>query len=244
MKVVAIMQARMGSTRLPGKVLLDIAGEPMLVRDMNRLQRAKKLDQIVIATTTEPQDDQIEVFCDQRGWACFRGSEQDVLDRYYRTALAYDADVIVRITSDCPLIEPAVVDEVIAFFLASAPAYDYVANFWPERTFPRGLDTEVFSMETLQKAWQEDQNPSTREHVTPYIYLNPNHFCIGRFTHQIDLSHHRWTVDTPEDLRLIQNIYDHFGHDQFHWHDVLALLERNPEWMHINQHIEQKKISS
>ena len=244
MNIVAIMQARMGSTRLPGKVLLDIAGDTMLARAVKRLQRANKLSKIVIATTTETVDDQLAAYCAQMRWACVRGSETDVLDRYYKAATQYQADVVVRITSDCPLIEPEIVDKVITHFLAADPAYDYTANFLPARTVPRGLDTEVFTMEALKRAWQEDQNANTREHVTPYLYQQTKLFSVGGFTNPFDYSHHRWTVDTPEDLELIRRIYHHFGHDKFNWHDVLALLKDNPDWLLINQHIEQKKVDA
>lgn len=244
MNIVAIMQARMGSTRLPGKVLLDIAGETMLARAVKRLQKAKTLSKIVVATTTETVDDQLVAYCAQMQWACTRGSETDVLDRYYKAATQYQADMVVRITSDCPLIEPEIVDQVVAHFLAANPAYDYVSNVFQFRTFPRGLDTEVFTMEALKRAWQEDQNASTREHVTPYLYQQPELFSVGGFSNPVDYSHHRWTVDTPEDLELIRRIYDHFRHDKFNWHDVLALLKENPDWLLINQHIEQKKIGA
>lgn len=242
MKVVAIMQARMGSTRLPGKVLLDIGGEPMLQRDMNRLQRAKTLDQIVVATTKESQDDRLADLCAERQWTCFRGSTNDVLDRYYQAAVRYEADVIIRITSDCPLIEPELVDALVSQFLTSLPKFDYMANFFPRRTFPRGLDAEVFTMAALARAWREDQNPATREHVTPYIYQLPKQFAVGGFSSDVDYSFHRWTVDTPEDLALVRRIYDHFGHDRFNWQDVLSLLSENDAWLQLNQHVEQKKI--
>lgn len=244
MNVVAIMQARMGSTRLPGKVLLDIAGEPMLARAVKRLQRAQTLNKIVIATTTEPADDQLATYCARQQWHFFRGSQDDVLDRYFKTATQYQAKVIVRITSDCPLIEPEIIDQIVSQFLTPDTTFDYMANFMPHRTFPRGLDTEVFSMEALKRAWQEDKNPATREHVTPYLYQHPEMFSIGGFTSTADYSSHRWTVDTPEDLELVRRVYTYFGHNRFDWQEVLSLLKNNPEWLLINQHIEQKKIGS
>jgi spore coat polysaccharide biosynthesis protein SpsF len=241
-KVVAIVQARMGSTRLPGKVLLDLVGEPMLVRDMNRLARAETLDKVVIATTVEPADDAIVNLCEERAWSYFRGSEEDVLDRYYQAAKIYGAEAVVRITSDCPLIEPEVVDQVVHEFLERQPDVDYASNTAPERTFPRGLDTEVMRFDALEQAWREDDNPAWREHVTPYIRRHPELFKIYGVLNDEDLSHLRWTVDTPEDLAFVRQIYEHFGHDQFSWHEVLALLDRHPEWRAINRDVQQKVI--
>ena len=243
MKVVAIIQARMGSTRLPGKVLLDLAGEPVLVRCVNRTGRAQILDEVVVATTVQPADDAIVRLCAERGWPCFRGSEEDVLDRYYRAAVAHQADIVVRITSDCPLIEPQVVDRVVREFLEQQPAVDYACNVLPRRTFPRGLDTEVMSFDVLEQARHEDLNPAGREHVTPYIQYNPDLFRICGIMNEVDFSHMRWTVDTPEDLAFVRHIYEHFGHDRFSWHEVLTLLEQHPEWLGINRHVVQKKVS-
>jgi len=164
MRIVAIIQARMGSTRLPGKVLLDLAGEPVLARVVNRTQRATMLDEIVIATTTESRDEAIVELCSSRDWAYFRGSEDDVLDRYYQAAKKHHAEVVVRITSDCPLIEPEIIDLVIWKFLEE-DSLDYVSNILSPRTFPRGLDVETMTFEALKRAWQEDKNPAWREHV-------------------------------------------------------------------------------
>ncbi len=243
MKIVAIIQARMGSNRLPGKVLMDLAGEPMLGRCVNRVRRAHTVDEVVIATTVEPADEVIVNLCIERGWACFRGSETDVLDRYYRTAQIHQADIIVRITSDCPLIEPEVIDRVVQEFLQRQPQVDYASNTLSDsRTFPRGLDTEVMNFEGLERAWREDDNPAWREHVTPYLYRNPNLFWLFRVTNEVDYSHLRWTVDTPEDLAFVRRVYDHFGHDHFSWCEVLATLDKYPEWMAINRDIQQKVI--
>lgn len=242
MRVVAIVQARMGSTRLPGKVLLDLAGEPMLARDMNRLSRAGRIDETVVATTVKRADDPIVELCRQRSWLYFRGSEEDVLDRYYRAAKARRAEGVVRITSDCPLIEPEIVDRVVSEFLQRQPMIDYASNTVPERTFPRGLDTEVVRFEALEKAWRQDDNPTWREHVTAYIRHHPRRFRSHGVLNSKDLSHLRWTVDTPQDLAFVRRIYEHFGHDRFSWREVLALLERKPEWLAINQEVEQKTV--
>lgn len=241
MKVVAIIQARTGSTRLPGKVLLDLAGEPMLARVVNRSRRATMLDKIVVATTTNFRDHTIAELCSSRGWTYFRGSENDVLDRYYRAAKKHQADIVVRITSDCPLIEPEIIDLVVREFLRDG-SLDYASNTLPPRTFPRGLDVEVMSFEALERAWKEDKNPAWREHVTPYIYRNPEKFVLKTITNNRDVSYMRWTVDTPEDLAFIRLIYKHFGHDRFSWHEVFGLLEEHPELLEINKDIEQKRV--
>ena len=241
MKIVAIIQARIGSTRLPDKVSADIAGQPMLAHVVNRTRRAKALDAVVVATTTQPADDAIVRVCQKRGWPYFRGSEEDVLDRYYQAASAFLADVIVRITSDCPLIEPEIIDKVVDEFRHYSPAVDYVSNILT-RTFPQGLDVEVMSFDALKKAWQEDDNPAWREHVTPYIWRHPEKFKIRNIANDMDYSYMRWTVDTIEDLTFVRHIYDYFKNDTFSWRDVLHLLEMHPEWMEINRHVQQKAI--
>jgi len=240
-KVVAIIQARMGSTRLPGKVLEDIAGRPMLEYVVNRTCRAKNLDDIVVATTTQLTDGIIVDLCQKRGWHFFRGGEEDVLDRYYRAALAFNADIIVRITSDCPLIEREIIDKAAKEFLSSYPEVDYVSNTLTH-TFPRGLDVEVMSFNAVEQAWREDSNPAWREHVTPYIYCHPEKFRIRNVANDVDYSYMRWTVDTIEDLTFIRKIYDHFQNDTFTWRDVIDLLKIHPGWLKINQHVQQKVV--
>jgi len=242
MKVAAIVQARMGSTRLPGKVLLDLFGETVLDRTINRVRRAQTLDEVVVATTTEAADDVIAHLCAQRRWHCFRGNHHDVLDRYCQAAIAHQADIVVRLTSDCPLIEPTVIDWVVQAFLDRQPALDYAANTLPPRTFPRGLDTEVMSFDVLQCAWREDSNLAWREHVTPYIYRTPGRFRLYAVSNPVDYSSMRWTVDTDEDLAFARRIYEHFGHDNFSWHEVLSVLEQHSEWLRINQTVAQKIV--
>ncbi len=239
MKTVVIIQARLGSTRLPGKVLLDLAGEPMLARVVNRVRRARRVDEVVIATTTETRDDELERICTQRGWPCYRGSEQDVLDRYYQASKAHGADVIVRITSDCPLIEPTLIDAIIE--RRELEQADFTSNTI-HRTYPRGLDTEVFPFAVLETAWCEDRNPAWREHVTPFITNHPERFSNVQVTNGDDHSNLRWTVDTPEDFALVQNIFTHFQGDEFTREDVLAVLAVHPEWVKINAGIEQKVV--
>ncbi len=241
MKVVAIIQARMSSTRLPKKVMEDLAGEPMLARVYSRSRQTKILNEVIIATTTQTADDAIVNLCQERCWPSFRGSEDDVLDRYYRTALACKANVIVRITADCPLIEPVIIDRVVNEFLSYYPEVQYVSNALT-RTFPRGLDVEVMSFNALKKAWEEDDNPVWREHVTTYIRRHPEKFKIFNVANDIDYSHLRWTVDTIEDLTFVRKIYEYFRNDTFTWSEVLHLLEIHPEWLKINQHVVQKEV--
>ncbi len=242
MNVVAIIQARMGSTRVPGKVLEDICGQPMLARTARRVQRARGVDTVVVATTVRAEDDVVEELCQAEGWACYRGNETDLLDRYYQAAQQQSADVIVRITSDCPLIDPSVVDLVLQEFLGHEPLLDYASNINPTRTFPRGLDVEVVRFEALEVAWREDSNPSWREHVTPYIHLNPDRFSIRCIKHETDCSEWRWTVDTPQDLKLVRLIYGFFGNDVFTWQDARALMLDRPDWARINSDVVQKPI--
>ncbi|MBX3054997.1 MAG: glycosyltransferase family protein [Anaerolineae bacterium] len=239
-KTVVIIQARMGSTRLPGKALRDIAGQPMLAWVVARARRAALVDEVVVATTLSPADAAIVAECERLQVACFRGSEEDVLDRYYRAAQAYQADVVVRITSDCPLIEPAIIDQVIGIFQESGA--DYASNTLA-RTFPRGLDTEVFSMVALGQTWEAATAPFQRAHVTPYMYQNPYLFRLVGVTAGEDYGRYRWTVDTVEDWQLVQAIYEHFAPRQdFGWQEVLQLLAEAPQLAAINAHIAQKEL--
>jgi spore coat polysaccharide biosynthesis protein SpsF len=242
LRIVAIIQARIGSTRLPGKVLLALAGKPMLAHDLNRVHRAHTLHEIVVATTDQPADDRVAGLCTQLGFPCFRGSEADVLDRYYKAAVESKADAIVRVTSDCPLIDPEIIDLVTEDFLSGQPLVQYVNTAIPKNTYPRGLDVEIARFDVLERAWLEDKNPAWREHVTPYIYRHPELFCIRGVCSDTDYSHLRWTVDTPEDFELVKRIYEHFGHNHFGWREVLDVLKQNPEWIEINRNVVQKQV--
>lgn len=243
MRVVGIVQARMGSTRLPGKVLRELAGRPMLAWVCERLSCSRLLDGVGVATTVLPADDAIDALCRARGWQVHRGSELDVLGRFRDAASKWDADVIVRVTSDCPLIDPQVVDMVVATFLAVVPTSDYASNTLT-RTYPRGLDVEVFSRVALEKAALEDADPATREHVTPYLYRHPDVFRLVDVKNAVDLSAHRWTVDTPEDFELVRRILDVLGGRPFATRDVLELLAKNPEWLALNASVLQKAVPS
>jgi spore coat polysaccharide biosynthesis protein SpsF len=242
MQTVAIIQARLGSTRLPGKVLLDLAGRPMLERVVSRVRRAGTIDRVLVATTVEDRDRPLVEMCDELGVDVWRGSENDVLDRYRGAAAATGAGTVVRITSDCPFIDPGVIDRVVGAFRAAAPAVDYASNIAPVRCWPRGLDTEVFSFAALDRAWREDRDPALREHVTPYIYRHPETFRLLNVTMDADASVHRWTVDTPEDFALAAAVYDRFGHDRFSWREALDLVEREPALSALNAHVEQKVL--
>jgi spore coat polysaccharide biosynthesis protein SpsF len=238
MKTAAIIQARMGSTRLPGKVLLDLGGETVLARVVRRLVRAKLLDEVLVATTTASADDAIVRECSRLGVSHFRGSELDVLDRYYSAASRAGTGVIVRITSDCPLIDPALVDQTIELFFEQQA--DYASNVLP-RTYPRGLDVEAFATNALERAWREAEAQHQREHVTPYFYEHPDLFRLSFLNGDRDWSHYRWTLDTVEDLDLIRTIYGHFeNRDEFDWHDVIALMQREPDLERLNAHVTQK----
>jgi len=241
MRVVAIIQARMGSSRLPGKVMLDLAGEPMLRRDVNRVRRARMLDETLIATTTELPDDAIAEYCRANGIAVFRGSENDVLDRYCRAAREHRADAVVRITSDCPLIDPQLIDEVIDCFVRAGDL-DYASNVFPHRRYPRGLDTEIVRFDVLERLRRRTSDRISREHVTAYIQRNPGQFRLACTPCPQDYSHMRWTVDTQEDYDLVRRVYEHFGHDEFSWTDVLGLLERHPDWLELNRDVRQKEL--
>lgn len=240
MKVVAIIQARMGSTRLPGKVLCDLDGKPMLARVVTRARRAAQINEVIVATSTLAADQEITALCAERGWPFFRGDEQDVLDRYYRAALAFHADVVVRITADCPMIDPEALDQVVTALLENEASSDYACNFHPRRTYPRGLDAEALRFDVLERCWQEATAAANREHVTSFIYQHPEAFALRGVESGGDFSHLRWTVDTPEDLELARAIYAYFGRDDFSWRDAVAACEVHPHWADLNQHVVQK----
>jgi spore coat polysaccharide biosynthesis protein SpsF len=240
MKIATIVQARMGSTRLPGKVMLDLGGMTVLARVVERLRRARLIGELVIATTADPADDAIVRECESLGVQTFRGAEKDVLDRYYQAALHFNAEAVVRITSDCPLIDPEITDNVIRVFLERRP--DYASNAL-QRTYPRGLDTEAVAFAALERTWRLADRSYQRSHVTAYIYENPGQFKIIPVTGEADYSWQRWTVDTPEDLKFIRSVYECLGSKgDFGWRDVLALMDRRPELLEINSHVCQKAL--
>ena len=224
---VALIQARMGSSRFPGKVLEDLCGKPMLWRVMERVRRSARIDRIVVATTDREIDDPVARFCEEGKVACFRGSEEDVLDRFYQAAKANHADVIVRITADCPLIDPAVIDKILERF--ERGDCDYVSNIF-RYTYPDGLDTEVFSFAALERAWLEARKPSEREHVTPY--LRTEKFRTANVESEVPVApgRYRWTVDHPADLEFVRKVYAAFsGNGDFGFKQVFDLLKERPD---------------
>ena len=243
MKVVAIIQARMGSTRLLGKVMKEILGKPVILWDLDRISFSKMIDEIVVAIPYGKENDvivdTIKEYNDKI--VTTRGSENDVLDRYYQAAVQTNADLVVRITSDCPLIDPVVIDNIIEQFLDND--CDYCSNSLI-RTYPRGLDTEVFSFKALETAWNEAKKDYEREHVTPYIIENPDKFKLVNVANDINLSNLRWTLDTREDFEFINVIYKRICPKKqlFLMDDVLELLDKEPELIVINRHIEQKQV--
>ncbi|MCG3085213.1 glycosyltransferase family protein [Anoxybacillus sp. LAT_31] len=243
MKVAAIIQARMGSTRLPGKVLKKVLGKTLLEYQMERVKKAKTIDEMIIATTTKESDDPIVQLCQQLSIPYYRGSEEDVLSRYYETATKFGVDVVVRLTSDCPIVDPNVIDKVVEHYLENKDQYDYVSNTLA-RTYPRGMDTEVMSYEVLKRAHKDAKELVYREHVTAYIYHHPDQFRLCNVSNEKDESKHRWTVDTEEDFLLIKNILEILYpiNPLFTLKDVIQVLQDKPEWVEINAHIEQKKL--
>lgn len=241
MKIIAIIQARMGSTRLPGKVLKKILGKPMLQLELERISRAKTLNQIVVATSRQPIDAQIARLASKLGFLVYRGSETDVLSRYYRAAKKFSADTIVRLTGDCPLIDPIIIDQAISKF--KTENCDYVANVHV-RSFPRGMDIEVFSFIALQTAWQQTVTPYDREHVTPYIYAHPRLFKLKEIIAPKALYRPelRLTVDEAPDFKLVKSIYQELYASKPHFklQDIITCIDQHPELKTINQSVVSK----
>lgn len=237
--IAAIIQARMGATRLPGKVMKTLNGKPMLWHIVKRLNYSKKIEKIIIATTDKDEDKVIAKFAEDEGIDFYCGSSEDVLDRYYQAARKFGAGHIVRITADCPMIDPEVVDKVIDFYLTKK--CDYASNTI-KPTMPDGLDTEVFSFQALESAWKEAKKDSEREHVTPYI-KNDKLFTIENYEDDVNRSSMRWTVDEEADYRFVIEVYKNLYKDGeiFYMKDVLDLLSRRPELSDINRNIERNE---
>jgi spore coat polysaccharide biosynthesis protein SpsF len=238
MRVVVVVQARTGSSRLPGKVLMPLAGRPMLERMLERIWAATTPDDVVVATTTGPDDDEIYDLSIAAGTSCYRGDSADLLDRHLRAARRAYADVVVKIPSDCPLISPSVIDRVIGFFKEHAGRFDYVSNLHPP-SHPDGNDVEVMPFAVLQTAWHEAREAHEREHTTPFIWEHPERFRVGnvRLEACLDFSaSHRWTVDYPEDYALVSAVYDALWSPRstFEIDDVLAFLEARPDVARLN----------
>jgi Spore coat polysaccharide biosynthesis protein F, CMP-KDO synthetase homolog len=242
MRTVAIIQARVGSTRLPGKVLLDLCGKTVLGRVVERTSRMTRIKDMVVATSNLESDDAVEDECRRLGVTCFRGSEDDVLDRFRGAAQALGAQQCVRITADCPLIDPQVSDDIVARFEAADPPVDYASNKIPQ-SFPRGLDTEVFTREALERSAKWARKPYHRTHVTAYMYQTPELFTLLSVVSDVDRSDWRWTIDTPEDLAFVRSVYERFDRrSDFSWLDVVNLIENEPSLADVNRNVVQKEI--
>jgi spore coat polysaccharide biosynthesis protein SpsF len=255
MRIVAIIQARMGSTRLPGKALADIGGRTILDRVVGRVRGAGLVDHVVVATSQKPADDPIQEECLRLAVDTFRGEEDDVLDRFHRAAEVYQAEGIVRITADCPLADPEVIDRVVRAFLDRRP--DFASNTLC-RTYPRGLDVEVLTAPTLAAAWRDAREAYQRVHVTPYVYQHPQRFRLLSVTGEQDLdnpaagdyegrrglmANWRWTVDAPADLEFVREVYRRLeGAKPFSWRDVCRLIRQHPHLAAINGGVRQKDL--
>jgi spore coat polysaccharide biosynthesis protein SpsF len=244
MRVVAIIQARMGSERLPGKVLLDIAGDTMLARVVRRVQQSRLIDEVVVATTTRASDDAVVGEGDRLGVRVVRGSEEDVLSRYLDAARESNADVIVRVSADSPFVDPEVCDLVVSAFVRADPPVDYASNKL-EASFPLGLDAEAFSFDALERAARDAVESYERAHVTVHMYANLDRFSLLPVSSGLARNLHswRWTVDTPEDLLFARTVYERLGgRDDFSWKEVVALIDAEPELALINSHISVKPL--
>lgn len=242
--ILAVVQARMGSSRLPGKVLEDLGGAPIIERVLTRLGASSRIDQVVIATTDQASDDELAAWATVHGTPVVRGDEFDVLDRYHAALDRYpDAQHIVRVTGDCPLIDPVLVDDIIRFHLESGA--EFSANRLPppsRRTTPVGLDVEVAQRDALETAWRMAVEPADREHVMPFLYREPGRFRVSVTDMAEDLSRYRWTVDTPEDLRAVRAIWARLSGPLAGWEEILAVVRAHPEISEINSGVGQKSL--
>jgi spore coat polysaccharide biosynthesis protein SpsF len=243
-RVIAIIQVRMSSTRLPGKVLQDLGGRPVLDRMIERVMRAKQVTETVVATTTDPLDQPIVELCQRLRTPVFRGSLPDVLDRYYQCAVDYRADYVVRLTGDCPLIDPDLIDQVVKALLDNP--VDFTCNRLPPpfaRTFPIGLDVEACTFEALGNAWKNATAKHDREHVMPYLYEVPGRFRVKQMQNDVDYGNLRWTLDTPEDLELLREVIKRLDNrNDFSWHEVLAFFVKDPDLARINSSVIHKTM--
>ena len=244
MKTVMIVQARMGSSRLPGKVMKLVLGKPLLQHMVERLSKSVLADDVVVATTTSDADKPIISLCRALSVRFFRGPEEDVLTRYFDAASTAKADNIVRVTADCPLIDPRVIDRVISHYTENQDKYDYVSNCL-KRTFPRGMDCEIFPMRVLKEVHEVATKEADREHVTPFIYRHPRRYHLGNVACEKDYSHYRWTVDTPEDFELVSLLMKaaHAARVDYSLQTCIELMEKNPTWTQINAGVSQKTVN-
>ena len=239
MNIVTVVQARTSSKRLPNKVLLPLFGKPLLIRMIERIKKALYIGRLVVATTTNKKDDIVANLCATNKIDCYRGHLTDLLDRHYQLAIRYEADIIVKIPSDCPLIDPAIIDKVIGYYIENYPTFDFVSNLHPA-SYPDGNDVEIMSFKTLETACKSAIRDFEREHTTPYIWENPDKFRIGNVIWETGLDFsttHRWTIDYEEDYELIKRIFDELypKNPSFGLYDILSLIEKRPEIAKINQ---------
>ena len=239
MKIATIIQARISSTRLPGKVLLPVLGEPLLLKMVERVRSAELTGQLIIATSTNHDDDKIEELCVKNGLICFRGNLTDLLDRHYQAGKKYGADAVVKIPSDCPLIDPQIIDKVLKYYIDNSDKFDFVSNLHPA-SYPDGNDVEIMSFRSLETAWKESARQLEREHTTPYFWENPDKFRIGNVYWENGLDYstsHRWTIDFEEDYLFIKKVYEELykNNPAFGLYDILNLLELKPDIGEINQ---------
>jgi spore coat polysaccharide biosynthesis protein SpsF (cytidylyltransferase family) len=239
MNIVAIIQARCGSSRLPNKVLMDIAGEPMFSRVVQRVRQARTLTEVVLATSTDRRDEPLAALATRLGVRFWRGSENDVLNRFVDAANAFNADIVVRLTADCPLLDATVIDHIVQVF-EEIEGLDYASNTL-NCTYPDGLDVEVIRLDALIRAHLEARLPSEREHVTPYISKHPELFSLRNVTHTPDLSVYRLAVDEAVDLEVVRQIYQHFREPNFTFMDVIRFLVENPEVQQLNHNLERNE---
>lgn len=243
LRVAVIVQARMGSSRLPGKSLIEVRGTPLLFYLVERLKRCRNVHEIVIATTTESQDQVLVDYATSLGVKVVCGDGENVLSRYGLAANSIDCDLIIRVTGDCPLMDPQVIDNMVDAFLLKKDRLDYLSNTL-KRTFPRGLDVEIFTKAALEIALKEAKTMAEKEHVTPYFYQHPEKFRLENYLYENDESRHRWTVDTKEDFELIKRMLDALYpiKPDFNLKDMLDLIKKHPDWEALNQHVEQKSL--
>jgi len=235
-KIITVVQVRMGSTRLSGKVLKEIVGRPMLWHIINRLKHARLVDEIIIATSDNAGDRPIIEFAKANGVGYYAGSELDLLDRWYRAVKKFKPDAMVWITGDCPLVDPGIVDKVIKYYLEKGP-FECVTNTKPKATYPHGLDVGIYSFKALERAWKDVRDPFWREWASAIFFEHPEKYRLGNVVNDEDLSQMRWTVDYPEDLDFVTEVYKRLYREDrvFLMEDILELLKKHPELMKINE---------
>ena len=238
--ILAILQARISSSRLPAKVLLPILNKPMLLHQIERINKSKLIDKLVVATSVNAADNDIKFLCNEHNIDCYRGNLNDVLDRFYNAAKQYNPDVVVRLTGDCPLTDYEIIDNIINCHINGK--YDYTSNAL-NPTYADGLDVEIINIDVLNQAYLEAQLPSEREHVTPFIYKNSERFKLFSYENNIDLSNFRWTVDNKEDFIFITKIYENLyeKNPNFKTADILKLIEEQPDLLQLNKHFRRNE---